>query len=702
MTAFSALSEGQPYPLGATFDGGGVNFALFSANADKVDLCLFDRHGEREVARVALAERTGDIWHGYLPGVRPGQCYGYRVHGPYDPLQGHRFNPNKLLIDPYARALDRTFVWNDRHCGYIVGDPRQDLSFDARDNAELMPKCRVVGSAGFERNGDSRPRLPIAQSVIYELHVRGYTMRRQPIPPAMRGTFAGLCDADVIQHVKDLGVTSIELLPVHAIGTPRRLWLNGLEDYWGYNSINFFAIEPRYLSSGGIAEFRRMVRSFHDAGIEVILDVVFNHTAEGDEFGPTLCFRGIDNASYYCLADDRRLYLDTTGCGNTLNFDHPHVAQMVMNSLHYWVETMHVDGFRFDLAVTLAREHQHFSRTAPLLTRIAQDPLLSDVKLIAEPWDVGIDGYQLGSFPPPWCEWNDRFRDTVRRFWRGDSGLLGELASCLAGSSEVFKETRPGPAACVNFITSHDGFTLEDLVSYAVKHNEANGEGGQDGADENFSWNCGAEGPTGDAAVAALRRRQKRNMIATLLLSQGIPMILAGDEFGRTQCGNNNAYCQDNVIGWIDWDNLKTGHTFCDFVRRVLELRARCGVFRRAGFLHGKNVGAGLKDIAWLLPSGDEMSSGDWSTAALCFGALYAAMPTDGHAAERPSAFLLLINGSDRDVAFALPAIRPEPRWRCLLNTAFETGAPPAPALCENDTFVIEGRSLAFLSAAVS
>ena len=693
------LSEGRPQPLGATFDGSGVNFALFSANADKVELCLFDHVGEREVARMALVERTDDVWHGYLAGAPPRQLYGYRVHGPYDPLNGHRFNPNKLLIDPYARALDRSFAWNDLHCGYVVGDPREDLSFDTRDNAAWIPKCRVVDPA-FDWNGEVRPQRPATQSVIYELHVRGYTIRHCTVEPALRGTFAGLCSADVIRHIRELGITAIELLPVHVIGTSRHLWRNGLKDYWGYNSLNFFALEPRYLSSGDVAEFQHMVRAFHDAGVEVILDVVFNHSAETDELGPTLSFRGIDNAAYYCLAEDKRRYLNFTGCGNTLNFDHPRVLQMVVDCLRYWVEVMHVDGFRFDLAVSLARENHHFSPSAALFARIAQDPLLRKAKLIAEPWDLGVDGYQLGSFPPGWSEWNDRFRDTVRRFWRGESGLLADIASRLTGSSDVFERSARGPGASINFITAHDGFTLEDLVSYAVKHNESNGECNTDGANENFSWNCGFEGPTSDAEIAALRRRQKRNMIATLLLSQGTPMLLAGDEFGRTQQGNNNAYCQDNATSWIDWDKLDTERIFCNFVRRVLKLRSNYGAFRQSRFLHGKHVPGGrLKDISWLLPNGQEMTEGDWNAAdGLHLGVRYAATPLDENSAEEVSAFLLLMNASDREVAFSLPAMEPSQRWRCMLNTIFEDGAPPEP-VPETTIFVVAGRSLALLAA---
>lgn len=669
VTRPAGIAGGSPEPLGATCDGNGVNFALFSANGEKVELCLFDRDGEREIARLALAERSGDIWHGYLPGAQAGQLYGYRVHGPYDPSNGHRFNPNKLLVDPYARALDRPFVWNDLQCGYAADDPRLDLSFDPRDSAATMPKCRVVDPA-FDWGGDAPPAVPSACSVIYELHVRGYTMLHPALGPAPRGTFAALSNPDIVRHLRDLGVTAVELLPVHPIATSRRLSAAGLRDYWGYNSINFFALEPRYLSHGDCGEFRHMVRTFHDAGIEVILDVVFNHTGEGDELGPTLSFRGIDNASYYRLAEDRRRYFDSTGCRNTLNVDQPHVVQLVVDSLRYWAEAMHVDGFRFDLAVSLARRSHHFSPEAPLLAQIAHDPVLSGRKLIAEPWDVGVDGYQLGAFPPPWCEWNDRFRDTVRRYWRGDPGQIEPMAYRLSGSSDIFERAGRSPTAGINYVTAHDGFTLSDLVSYTAKRNAGNGEDNNDGTNENFSSNCGAEGPTADPEILALRRRRKRNLIATLVLSQGIPMLLAGDEMGRTQDGNNNAYAQDNPISWIDWRGLETEAAFFRFVRKLLRLRAGNAVFRRTEFFRGTAAAAdGLKDVAWLRPDGGEMQDGDWPAAKRsCLGILFGG----DAAADRPAAFLLLMNPDAQGVEFAMPAI--ELDWRCVLDTTSEDG----------------------------
>ena len=686
------LKAGRPQPLGATFDEEGVNFALFSANAEKVELCLFDKDGSHEIARMDLPGRTDDVLHGHLPDAQPGLLYGYRVYGPYDPQNGHRFNPNKLLIDPYARALDRPFEWNDLHCGYIVGDPREDLSFDTRDNAALMPKCRVVGA--IRKWDDASPCTPLARSVIYELHIRGYTMRHPAIGQQLRGTLAGLGNREISRHLRDLGITAVELLPVHPIGTPRRLREIGLRDYWGYNSINFFALEPSYLSSGDIIEFKQMVRSFHDAGIEVILDVVFNHTGEGDELGPTLSFRGIDNASYYCLQEDKRHYLDFTGCHNTLNVSHPRVAQMILDSMRYWVEEMHVDGFRFDLAVSLARQQHHFSSDASFLRQITQDPVLAKVKLIAEPWDLGVDGYQLGSFPPSWSEWNDRFRDTVRRFWRGEGGLLGDLAYRLTGSSDVFDRSGRRPTASLNYVTAHDGFTLEDLVRYATKHNQANGEGNADGANENFSSTYGGpEGATDDPAIKALRARQKRNIMATLLLSLGAPMILGGDEIDRTQKGNNNAYCQDNKISWIDWNVTDEARAFLTFVKRLLRFRADHPAFRQSEFFHGDHIdGTNFKDVVWLSPDGREMTNADWIvTETRCFGVLYAAalgVPNDAGFA------LLLLNAADTQVRFVLPTAEPDNSWCCVIDT-FHEQVPPAAVLPQSSAFLLEGRSLA-------
>ena len=686
MDAGLTLSEGRPAPLGSTVDADGVNFALFSANAEKVELCLFDPRGTRETARLALPARTGDIWHGHLPGGKAGLLYGYRVYGPYEPLDGHRFNPNKVLIDPCARALDRSFVWNDIHCGYTVGDPQGDLSFDGRDNAALVPKGRVVGPMAGTTG--TNPRTEAAATVLYELHVRGHTMRHPRVPAPLRGSFAGLAQSEIIRHIRDLGISAVELLPIHPSAMSRRLHQQDLAEYWGYNSINFFAPEPRYLAGGDVAEFRDMVRAFHDAGIAVILDVVFNHSGEGNELGPTLSFRGIDNASYYCLAADRRHYLDVTGCKNTLNLTHPQVVQMAMDSLRYWAETMGVDGFRFDLAVTLAREGHHFAPAMTFFRRLLADDVLSKTRLIVEPWDLGVDGYHLGGFPAGMSEWNDQYRDTVRRFWRGDDGMVGALASRLAGSSDLFSAR--GPEASVNYVTSHDGFTLDDLVSYALKHNAMNGEGNRDGTDENFSANYGIEGPTDTPAITALRARQKRNVIATLLLSQGMPMLLAGDELGRSQRGNNNPYCQDNDISWLDWEHVD--ESLLAFVRRLVRLRTEHPTFRRATFFHGDGGdGSGARDITWLTQDGGEMREDEWRTPGLrTLGALYAANEAD-------AAFLLLMHAGTEAVPFKLPA-PPAPAWRWRLE--IETGEHrPAESERPTDFFLLAGRSLALFSA---
>ncbi len=666
------LKEGQPYPLGATFDGRGVNFALFSTHAKNVELCLFG--GPRECARLALPEFTDDVWHGYLPDAQPGLLYGYRVHGPYDPLEGHRFNPNKLLIDPYARAISGSLEWNELHCGYIVGDPRGDLSFDTRDNAALMPKCRVVGPAPAWDGKDIH--TPRSHSVIYELHVRGYTMRHPAVGDDIRGTMAGLRHPEIIRHLRELGITAVELLPVHPFSTTRTLAANGLREFWGYNSISFFALEPRYLAGGDIDDFRRTVQALHEAGIEVILDVVFNHSGETDELGPTVSFRGIDNASYYCLAENKRRYRDTTGCGNALNVGHPRVQQMVMDSLRYWAKDMHVDGFRFDLAVSLARPEGEFSPTAPLFASILQEPILARTKLIAEPWDLGPAGYRLGGFPPRWSEWNDRFRNDVRRFWRGDAGHVGDVAFRLSGSSDVFDLSKRKPTAGVNFVTAHDGFTLVDLVSYNARHNEANKENNLDGSMDNFSWNCGVEGPRGDPEINRLRERQKRNFMATLLLSLGIPMIVAGDEFGRTQGGNNNAYCQDNETGWVDWTELERNQGFFKFVQRLIKLRADHPVFRRSSFFLGDlTEESDVKDIVWLSPDGGEMTQSDWyGPHNRCLGVRYAAtseMDTETYTRRLdPHAFLLLMNAGPQGMEFVLPDTGADRKWGSVIDTA--------------------------------
>ncbi len=545
---------GEPYPLGATWDGQGVNFALFSENAEGVELCLFDPSGKQEVERIELRERTDRIWHCYLPYCRLGQLYGYRVYGPYDPENGHRFNPNKLLLDPYAKATVGSLDWDYPNFGYTLGVEGEDLAFDERDNAAGMPKCRVVDTA-FTWGEDRPPRTPWDETVIYELHVKGFTKRHPNVPEELRGTYAGLASAPAIEHLKRLGVTAVELMPVHSFVDDGHLVEKGLKNYWGYNSIGFFAPDMRYSATGNISEFKTMVKRLHSAGLEVILDVVYNHTAEGNHLGPTLSFRGIDNTAYYrLLPDDPRYYMDFTGTGNTLNMMHPRVLQLIMDSLRYWILEMHVDGFRFDLASALARQLYEVDQLSSFFTIIHQDPVISQAKLIAEPWDVGEGGYQVGNFPVGWAEWNGKYRDAVRSYWKGDGGLVDELAYRLTGSSDLYERGGRRPCASINFVTAHDGFTLRDLVSYDDKHNEANGEDNNDGERYNLSRNYGVEGPTDDLEIKRTRARQRRNIIATLLLSQGVPMILSGDEIGRTQNGNNNAYCQDNEISWLDWD----------------------------------------------------------------------------------------------------------------------------------------------------
>jgi isoamylase len=608
-----ALWPGKPYPRGASWDGMGVNFALFSESADKVELCLFDRSGRHEVQRIALRERTDQVWHGYLPQARPGQLYGYRVHGPYRPHEGHRFNGHKLLLDPYARNIVGQLRWHDALFGYRIGHGDADLSFDRRDSAPYMPRCKVVETA-FSWGDDRPPRVPWHDTVIYETHVRGFTQQHPGVPPALRGTYAGLACAPVIDHLQRLGVTTVELMPVHAFVDDRYLVDAGRRNYWGYNSIGFFAPDHRYSASGKINEFKTMVRTLHAAGLEVILDVVYNHTAEGNQLGPTLGFRGVDNAAYYRLVPGQaRHYQDFTGCGNTLNMQHPRVLQLLMDSLRYWVTEMHVDGFRFDLASALARELHAVDRLGAFFDILRQDPVLSQVKLIAEPWDLGDGGYQVGNFPPGWAEWNDKYRDTTRAYWKGEGGLIGEFAQRLTGSSDLYNNSSRKPYASINFFAAHDGFTLSDLVSYNDKHNEANGEDNRDGHGHNLSWNHGVEGPTDDPEVRALRARQQRNFIATLLFSQGVPMLLAGDEMGRTQQGNNNAYCQDNAVSWVDWSLDEDRQTLLAFTQRMLALRQAHPVFRRRDFFQGRPLhGSSVRDIVWLKPDGSEMSDEDW------------------------------------------------------------------------------------------
>jgi isoamylase len=697
MATRARVWPGSPHPLGATWDGGGANFALFSANAEKVELCLFDAAGEREVERVALPECTDEVWHGYLPDVLPGQLYGYRVHGPYAPHEGHRFNPHKLLLDPYAKSIRGEIRWSDAHFAYRLGHPREDLSFDRRDDARFMPKCQLVDPA-FTWGVGQPPRTPWDRTVIYEAHVRGLTKLHPEVPERFRGTFAGMAWPAVVEHLKALGITAIELLPVHAFADDRTLLEKGLRNYWGYNSIGFFALEPRYLSTGRIGEFKAMVRHLHDAGIEVILDVVYNHTAEGNHLGPTLSFRGIDNASYYKLVpQDQRYYWDSTGCGNTLDVGHPRVLQMVLDSLRYWVTEMHVDGFRFDLTASLAREEFHYDPGSAFFYAIRQDPTLAGTKLIAEPWDLGMGGYQVGGFPPGWSEWNGRYRDVVRRYWKGDGGLVPELASRLTGSADIFGHRGRRPWASVNFITAHDGFTLTDLVSYNDKHNEANKENNRDGGNDNESWNCGAEGPTDDPAILQLRDRQKRNMLATLLLAQGVPMLLAGDELGNSQGGNNNAYCQDSDIAWIKWESAD--ENLLAFVRRVAAIRRDHPVFHRPRFFRGHTeTGA---DILWLTPEGREKTDADWAfPEARTLGMLFTGdtgdfyYTTAGGLPSRDLAFLLLMNSYWEPVPFTLP--KAERGWEVWIDTFADdrTGR----RWQAGDHYPLEGRSLALLA----
>jgi len=653
--------RGWPHPLGATWDGAGVNFALFSANAERVELCLFDADAAREVERVPLTECTDQVWHGYLPQARPGQLYGYRVHGPYEPERGHRFNPHKLLLDPYARAYAGAFRWTDAHCGYRVGQARGDLSFDRRDNAWAMPKCRVVDPAA-SWGDDRRPRTPWADTVICEAHVKGFSAMNPDVPAALRGTYAGFAHPASIAHLKRLGATAVELLPVHEFIDERMLVQNELVNYWGYNSIGFFAPAARY--AGGLdpaAEFRAMVRKLHAAGIEVLLDVVYNHTSESDQFGPTLSFRGIDNASYYRLRDENgRWYNDVTGCGNTLNLAHPRVLQMVMDSLRWWVSEMHVDGFRFDLATALAREGGGFDAGCAFLDTLRQDPVLGTVKLIVEPWDT--TAWETGHFPPGIAEWNDRFRDAARGFWLTRGTSAGELARRIAASSDLFRHSGRVPQASINFVTAHDGFSLHDLVAYQAKHNEANLQDNRDGTDDNRSVNCGSEGPTADPAILALRSRLQRALVATLMIAQGVPMLPAGDGEGRTQDGNNNAYCQDNPMAWVAWEHADL--ELAAFTRRLIALRLAYPAFRRTRWFDGSPTAVGDRDLLWLWRDGSEMTPAHWeSLDSECFGFLL------GRIEPFETALLVLINGGDRDVDFTLPP-PPEAAWSLLVDTA--------------------------------
>lgn len=678
---------GKANQLGATWDGEGVNFAIFSQHATGVDLCLFDApEHDREAMRIALKERTNRVWHGYLPDVRPGQLYGYRVHGPYAPNQGHRFNPHKLLLDPYAKAISGDVEWNDSLFGYSVGHPDQDRSFDERDNAGYVPKCVVLDTA-FTWGDDRPPQNPWSHTLIYEAHVKGTTIQHPDVPERLRGTFLGLASDAIIDHLLSLSVTAVELLPVQHSVSERRLVDLGLNNYWGYNTIGFFAPDPRFASGAlgeQVAEFKTMVKAFHRVGIEVILDVVYNHTGEGNQLGPSLCFRGIDNFAYYRLVDhDPRYYQDFTGCGNSLNVLQPRALQLILDSLRYWVTEMHVDGFRFDLAPTLARDPYEFDGFARFFSMVQQDPVLRDIKLIAEPWDVGPGGYRLGGFPPGWAEWNGRYRDCTRRFWRGDDGQVPELASRLSGSSDIFQWNDRGPHASVNLVACHDGFTLNDLVSYEQKHNMANGEENRDGANDNHSRNWGHEGDTNAAWVLRSRERMRKNLLATLAFSQGVPMISHGDEVARTQHGNNNGYCQDNPLTWIDWDLDTSQRELLDFARQVFRIRQTNPVFRRRRFFAGDPVkDVGIKDVSWIRPDGGEMTQDDWTNPRN----RVLAMLIHGDASDdvdergRPNlgqTLLLLLNASNRARHFYLPDVPERGFWRETINTAQSTHRIP-------------------------
>jgi glycogen operon protein len=694
------VREGNSRAHGAIWDGKGTNFTLFSSVATKVEVCLFDSHGGTELERIALPEYTDQIWHGYIPDVSPGSVYGFRVHGPYAPLEGHRCNPNKLLLDPYARAHIGELRWAPECFGYTIGAEGDDLTFDERDSAAFVPKCVVV-DPNFDWKGQSRTRsVPWDNTIIYEAHVKGFTKLHPTIPEHLRGSYAGMGCKEVIDYIKSLGVTSVELLPIHTFINDNHLLEQKLTNYWGYNSIGFFAPDPRYASAPdqSLREFKEMVARFHDAGLEVILDVVYNHTAEGNERGPTLSFKGIDNAAYYrLLPDQKRYYINDTGTGNTLNLSHPNVIEMVTDSLRYWVSELHVDGFRFDLGTILAREPNGFDNQSGFLKACNQDPVLRTAKLIAEPWDCGPGGYQVGGFPPGWAEWNDRYRDTVRDFWKG-SATPGQLAPRLCASGDIFNRLGRRPWACVNFISAHDGFTLNDLVSYNDKHNEANGEENRDGSSDNRSWNCGAEGMTDDPAVNALRGRQVRNMLATLLLSQGTPMLLAGDEFRRSQGGNNNAYCQDNKISWVNWDWGDEGWSLIEFVQKLCALRHQYPILRRNRFLTGDyDEELEVKDLTWINASGVEMKAEDWQNGGMqCFG-----MMMDGRA--RPSgvrqrgteaAMLLIMNSHYDKVEFTLPECPGGESWKLVIDTDATNDAAAFQGK-PGEAYGMTGRSLA-------
>jgi glycogen operon protein len=700
------ILPGRPYPLGATFDGAGVNFAIFSEHATMVELCLFDNEEDtRERRRIELPEQTDLIWHGYLPTIEPGQLYGYRLHGPYEPENGHRFNPNKIVLDPYAKSIGRVPKWDDSLFGYTIGS--DDLSFGDQDDAAFCALGATIDTA-FTWGDDRRPRIPWHKTLIYEAHIKALTRLHPEVEPERRGTYSGLMSDPVIAHLRKLGVTAIELLPVHQHIDDRDLLQKNLTNFWGYNTLNYFAPHREYSMRGSaresVREFKTMVRTLHAAGIEVILDVVYNHTCEGNHLGPTLSFRGIDNASYYRLSEEsKRYYMDFTGCGNTLNMVQPRVLQLIMDSLRYWVVEMHVDGFRFDLAATLARELHGVNRLGAFLDIIHQDPILSQVKLIAEPWDVGPGGYQVGNFPVLWTEWNGLYRDTVRRFWKGEGGVVHDVATRLAGSSDLYEHTGRKPYASINFITAHDGFTLEDLVSYNLKHNEINGEDNHDGADDNNSWNCGVEGPTNDPNIIALRDRQKRNLIATLLFSQGVPMLRAGDELSQTKRGDNNTFCQDNDLTWLDWSLDKRKRGFFDFVCRCTRIWQEQPTLQRRNFFLGRAIrGKDIKDISFFEPTGKEMSDEAWSAPFVqCIGVRLAGdLLRDVDEKGNPikcDTLLLLMNAHWEEIPFTLPETSAGDVWQTLVDTADLVRPETLKVRPAREQFPLFGRSLALL-----
>jgi isoamylase len=710
MASRSPLWPGRPYPLGATWDGAGVNVALFSEHATAVELCLFDGpNTSQALEQVVLRERTDLVWHGYVPDLRPGQLYGYRVHGPYAPDRGLRFNPAKLLIDPYARALAGELQWGGEVFGYRVEDPSGDLSRDERDSAAFVPRSVVVDPV-FDWEGDQPPRTPWHRSIVYEMHVKGFTARHPGVPEKLRGTYAGLATPAALDHLTELGITAVELLPVHHHVDEHALVQRRLRDYWGYNPIAFFAPHAAYAADahpgGQVREFKAMVKALHRAGLEVILDVVYNHTAEGDHLGPTLSFRGTDNAAYYRLVPGQpRYYQDFTGCGNTLDLRQPRALQLLMDSLRYWVLDMHVDGFRFDLAPSLGREGGAMERGACFFDVIRQDPVISQIKLIAEPWDVGPGGYQLGNFPVGWAEWNGRYRDAIRRYWRGDPGLVADLAYRLTGSSDLYQDDGRRPYASVNFVTAHDGFTLADLVSYGGKHNEANGEGNRDGSDDNLSWNGGMEGPTEDRAILTLRERRMRTFLATLFISQGVPMLCGGDEMGRTQQGNNNAYCQDNETSWVDWNLDDADQRLLSFTRKLIQFRKAHAELQRRKFFQGRPLcSADMKDLTWHRPDGGEMVEAEWRQATLrAFGfRLCGDAMDDVNERGEPitdDTLLVLLNAGPESVGFVLPTPHPGVAWEVMVDTDDSALPEPSPHLADGSRVAVVGRSLKVLRA---